>query len=213
MLPKINPWLYGVLRVLLTLIFRLYMPTRVRGKRHLRRPGSYILVANHSSNLDAPLLGWAVRPLQPYTMAKAELWDIAPVGWLAGNLGAFPVNRDVKDSSAMRTSLAILKAGRVLMMFPEGTFAYEGTALPLRSGVVRLAVKLRCPIVPAYLDGTHRAWPGHNIFPRPARLRVSFGPAFELSDFYEGKLTDERLEQAVEQVRERIWRLAPTPQP
>ncbi len=207
-MPTINPALYRVMQFLLTLIFRLYLPTTIRGKRRLP-PGPYILVANHSSNLDPLLLGWAMRPTPIYTMAKAELWGVPVVRWLVANLGAFPVDRSLKDTQAMRTSLTVLKGGQVLMIFPEGTFSNEGTPLAMHNGAVRLAVKLHCPIVPAYLDGTYRALPGMARFVRPARLRVIFGRPLDLAAYYDTPLTEERSAAAVAEMERAVRSLRP----
>lgn len=210
---RINPFVRFLCEIFFTLVFRLYLPTRIRGKQRLPKKGPFILVANHMSYLDPPLVGWAAWPLPLYVMAKEELWKNRLFGRLLSALGGFAVNRNLRDTSATRTALSLLKEEKALLMFPEGTRSESGELLQMRSGAIRLATKLQCPIVPAYLHGTERAMGRHAKFIRPARLTITFGPPFELHNLYDHTPTAAETEAAVAEMSRRIMRLQPPSRP
>lgn len=161
----------SVARGLARLLFRI----EVRGTGHVPRSGPALIVANHSSFLDPPIVGGAApRPL--HFLAKTELFSIPLFGRLIFALNARPVRRDGTDPGALRTALRVLEAGQALLIFPEGTRGEEGTLREGKPGVGMLAVLSKAPVIPAYIAGTGRALPRGRRFPRLGKIRVSFGP-------------------------------------
>jgi 1-acyl-sn-glycerol-3-phosphate acyltransferase len=182
--------LYAVLKPLAVVVMRSLFGLRSRGREHVPRQGPVLLVANHSSFLDPPLVGGvAPRPLS--FMAKEELFRVPLLGALIRRLNARPVRREGADASALRTSLRILQDNGVLLVFPEGTRGPEGTLREPKAGVGMLAVLSGAPVVPVFIEGSGRAWPRGQRLPRPARVTVTFGPpkVFERKDA-EGRKTD-----------------------
>lgn len=167
--------LYAVMRLLAALLCRLLFRIEVRGAEHVPRRGSAMIVANHSSVLDPPLLGVAApRPL--HFLAKAELFSIPLFGRFIRAVNARPVRREGADPRALREALRILEGGHALLVFPEGTRGPEGVLRQGRAGAGMLALLSGAPVVPAYVEGTGRAWPRGRRLPRPAKTRVTFGP-------------------------------------
>lgn len=105
-------------------------------------------------------------------MAKEELFQIPLFGWLLKGLGAFPVRRGTPDRRAFKRALAVLAAGNVLGIFPEGTRSKTGELGPAEEGAAVLALRSGAPVVPAGISGT--------LGPGP--IRVIFGPPVETSD-------------------------------
>jgi 1-acyl-sn-glycerol-3-phosphate acyltransferase len=134
-----------------------------------------LLVANHSSFLDPPLVG-GVTPRQVSFLAKAELFGIPLFGRFIWRLNARPVRREGSDPAALRTAVRLLEENRVLLVFPEGTRGTEGHLREPKAGAGMLAVLSGAPVVPVFIEGSGRAWPRGRKFPRPARVTVSFGP-------------------------------------
>jgi 1-acyl-sn-glycerol-3-phosphate acyltransferase len=134
-----------------------------------------LLVANHSSLLDPPLVG-GMAPRQLSFMAKAELFRVPLFGALIRRLNARPVRREGADAGALRTALRVLQEGGVLLMFPEGTRGPEGALREPKPGAAMLAVMSGAPVVPVFIQGSGRAWPRGRTLPRPAKVRVTFGP-------------------------------------
>jgi 1-acyl-sn-glycerol-3-phosphate acyltransferase len=166
--------LYAVLKPPAVLLMRLIFRMRRFGHRHVPRRGPALLVANHSSVLDPPLIaGMTPRPVT--FLAKAELFEVPLFGGLIRRLGARPLRRDGGDPAALRTALRLLEEGRVLLVFPEGSRGPEGSLRPAKPGAGMLAVLSGAPVIPVYISGTGRAWPRGRRWPRPARVTVRFG--------------------------------------
>lgn len=138
---------------------RLLYPPRVEGLENIPQEGPFILCANHLSLRDPVLIASICRrPLR--FMAKQELFETRSK-WFTGflyRLGAFPVARGEGDLSAIRTSLAVLKNGECLGIFPQGTRRKKNDAQepPLNSGVAMIAVRAKVPVVPVYLKSPYR---------------------------------------------------------
>ena len=167
--------LYAILKPLAFAVMRLAFGLRSRGAEHVPATGPVLLVANHASFLDPPLVGGASpRPLS--FLAKAELFRIPLFGGLIHRLNAHPLRREGGDAGALRTALRVLKNGGALLVFPEGTRGQEGILGPAKPGAGMLAVLGGAPVIPVYVRGSGRAWPRGRRFPRPANVTVTFGP-------------------------------------
>ncbi len=166
--------LYAILKLLTRWLARLCFRIEARGAEHLPWTGPLLVVTNHSSLLDPPLVG-AVTPRPLHYMAKAELFRIPLFGRLIRAVNARPVRRGGSDPAALREALRILEAGGALLVFPEATRGPEGVLREARPGAGMLAVLSGAPVVPVYISGTGRAWPRGRMFPRPAKVRVHFG--------------------------------------
>ena len=163
--------LYAVVRVVAGLVLRTWFRLRVSGAEHLPAATGAIVAANHKSFLDAFFLGLATdRPV--HFMAKAELFK-GPPAHLLPRLGAFPVRRGKADADALATARAILAAGGLVVVFPEGTRVDEPDAFGSpHHGAGRLALETGAPIVPTAILGTSRLWLGP--VPKPRRIDVAF---------------------------------------
>jgi 1-acyl-sn-glycerol-3-phosphate acyltransferase len=168
--------LYAILKPLVAGLMRLYFRLEARGLEYVPGTGPVLLVSNHSSVLDPPVIG-AVTPRRLSFLAKAELFRIPLFGGLIRRLNARPVRREGADAGALRTVLRVLGEGQVLLTFPEGTRGEEGVLRPAKAGAGMLAVLSGAAVVPVYVSGTGRAWPRGRRVPRPAKITVHFGPA------------------------------------
>ncbi len=182
--------LYAIVKPLVVVLMRLLFRLEGRGMAHVPATGPVLLVANHSSLLDPPLVG-GMTPRPVSFMAKAELFRVPLLGALISRLNARPVRREGADTGALRTSLRVLQDGGALLVFPEGTRGPEGTLRAPKPGVGMLAVLSGAQVVPVLVQGSGRAWPRGQRLPRPARVTVTFGPArvFARRDA-EGRKTD-----------------------
>jgi 1-acyl-sn-glycerol-3-phosphate acyltransferase len=167
--------LYAILKPLAVAVMRLLFRLEGRATAHVPAKGPVLLVSNHSSFLDPPLVG-GVSPRPLSFMAKAELFRVPLFGGLIRRLNARPVRREGADAGALRTALRILQDGGVLLMFPEGTRGDEGTLREPKPGAAMLAVLSGAAVVPVFIEGSGRAWPRGQSLPRPAKVTVTFGP-------------------------------------
>lgn len=118
--------------------------------------GRLLVAANHTSYLDPIYLG-AFLPREVNFMAKHTLFA-RPFGSFLRGVGAYPINREKADFSALRHSLRLLKNEQAIVMFPEGTRAGEEETLDAQRGIGFLAARTQTPVVPVYLNGASDVW-------------------------------------------------------
>jgi 1-acyl-sn-glycerol-3-phosphate acyltransferase len=152
-----------------------------------RVPGGCVVVANHSSHADtAVLLAALPAGAQPVFAAAADYWFDVPVRrFVASSLiGILPVRRSGKDTYAQLLAAArpALKAGRTVVIYPEGTRSTDGTIAEFRSGAVRLARDCGVPIVPVAVLGTAEVLPKGASFISHAPMQVRIGEPVDPAD-------------------------------
>ncbi len=168
--------LYAILRPIAAALMRWWLGLQVRGAEHVPAAGAVLVVSNHQSVLDPPLIG-ASTSRTLHFMAKVELFGIPGFGWLIRNLNAHPVRREGSDPKALKTAARLLEEGEALLAFPEGTRSRDGSLGEGKPGIGMLAVLTEAPVVPTYVAGTLRALPRGSWWARRSKVRVSFGPA------------------------------------
>ena len=199
-------WLYRFGRIVLCPTFRLLHRCRVEGLENVPAEGGALLVANHASWLDPPILGCALkRPV--YFMAKAELFKMPFFSWALPRLNAFPVRRGENDRLAIQKAIELLKAGKVIGIFPEGTRTRTGELLPPRRGAGFIALKANVPVIPVGIVGTYRAVRWRGLFPRFSRVVVRIGEPIDFSGLSGDDDVKERSDKAAAIMMERIARL------
>jgi 1-acyl-sn-glycerol-3-phosphate acyltransferase len=171
-------YLVGIVSWPARLLYRL----RAQGLEHVPRDGGFVIAANHISSLDPWALGYPLWPRRRLRwMAKVELFENRLIRWILRSGGAFPVRRGQHDQQAIQTAIRVLRAGDVLVMFPEGTRRRKGRARPRpHTGAARIAVAAGVPLVPAAVAGTER-------LSRLERWRVAYGPPIPLDDLPAGE--------------------------
>ena len=143
-------FLYWVVRT----AFFLYFRVEVSGLDKVPRSGGLILIANHRSGFDPPMVGTIMhRPV--HFMTKAELWQYPFLPFIFRYVQAYPVRRGRPDRQAIRHSLEILHNGEIIVLFPEGHRTETGDLQEARSGVVFLAQKTGCQLVPIGISGRY----------------------------------------------------------
>src|ERR671937_63566 len=124
----------------------------------LPKEGPLIVVANHLSTADPPLVaGWLTPRLgrQLHILAKESLF-VGPIGAILRQLGATPVRSGGSDIEAFRVALGVLDRGEVLCIFPEGTRSGDGKLAQAKPGVAMLATRSGVPILPVGVSGNDR---------------------------------------------------------
>ncbi len=167
--------LYWIVKRIAKRLARLLFRVEAVGTGHIPGSGPTLIVSNHTSVLDPPIIG-AVTPRPLHFLAKAELVSIPLFGRLISALHTLPVKRDGADPGALRAALRVLAAGQALLIFPEGTRGAEGTLGEGKPGAGMLALLSGAPVVPAYIEGTGRVLPRGRWVPRCGKIRVRFGP-------------------------------------
>jgi 1-acyl-sn-glycerol-3-phosphate acyltransferase len=153
---------------------KVWFRLRVEGKSNLPTTGPVLLVANHTSYLDPPLVGITSSRWVAF-LAQAGLAKLAPVRWWLAQMGVTLIDRSAPSKEALRLLADCLKAGEVVGVFPEGTRSSDGSIGPFRNGVEFLVRRTGAAVLPIGLDGAHRAFPRKAWFPRPRKLIVRYG--------------------------------------
>ena len=177
-LDPVGPFIYPVGNVIQRLTLRMFADYKVAGRENVPRSGPLIIVANHQSNFDPPLLGASV-PRRIRFLAKDTIFSNPAFHWFLTSYGAFPLDRDGTDIRAYRWAFSTLQNGGTLALFPEGTRS-RGELQRARTEVVRFASKLQAPLLPVGIAGTEhlRTW-ARAVNPT-GRIRVKIGPVFSL---------------------------------
>ncbi len=197
--PDMRP-LWRITRALVVPPFRWLTGFRAENTHLVPLRGPVIIAPNHNSWWDPPLIGMA-SPREVYFLAKEELFTANRLfGWLIRTYNAIPIRRETGGVEALRTALALLKEGKAVVIFPEGTRnKTQQLLLPLKPGVYLLAKYSKAPVVPAFILNNRQ--PFHRWLLRKAPPRVRFGPALRVEDFPQdkkGRAFNEALRQALE---------------
>lgn len=169
--------LYTFLRWVVVLVFGGVYRCRVTGNAHLPSRGPAMVITVHKSLVD-PIIAGMVLPRPLRYMAKKELFANPALRRLITHLGAFPVDRGAGDRAALTTSLAILAAGGLLLMFPEGTRRPDDQVHDFLPGVGMIALRSGAPVIPVAVKGTHELVRGRR--PGLPKIRASVGPPVDL---------------------------------
>ncbi|CAN5714125.1 lysophospholipid acyltransferase family protein [soil metagenome] len=178
------PFVTRAVAVLFRLLLRAGARVRVEGIANLPRQGPLIVVANHISNADPPLvIGWLTGSLgrRLHILAKEALF-IGPVGWFLRSQGVTPVRAGGSDMEAFRSAKAVLDRGDVLCIFPEGTRSATGALAEPKPGVAMLATRSGVPVLPVGISGSDYFLGRGKKLPRlRAPITVRVGQPFTLT--------------------------------
>jgi 1-acyl-sn-glycerol-3-phosphate acyltransferase len=151
----------------------------VRGQQHLQSAGA-VYACNHSSNIEAPAVFLALRPLYPRVrvLYKAELRRLPVLVWVFDVAGFVPVERANRDQSfpAISRAAAALAAGYSFFIFPEGTRSRTGEILPFKKGGFVMALQAQAPVVPVAVSGGRGAMRKGSPLIWPATVTVELLP-------------------------------------
>lgn len=198
--------LYHVSNFLQRITLRLFADYSVEGSEHVPPMGPLIVVANHQSNMDPPLLATSF-PRRIRFLAKDTIFRGPAARWFLTSYGAIPLNRAGVDVRAFRHAMRELDAGGVVTVFPEGTRS-PGAMRRAHSGVARLALLSQAPLLPVGITGTENIGHWLRVVNPTGRLHVRIGSAFTIPPI-DGRPSKEALNSMTEMVMRRVADLLP----
>jgi len=200
---------YRLNRFFFRVWFSLAFGFRIEGRQHEPRP-PYILVANHASAVDIPLVAIAARAPVAFA-AKGDLLKIPAVAWWIRSVGSFFVRRGEPDREAVRTALGLLGRGRVVGIFAEGTRSLDGRLQPFEEGAAYLALKAGVPVLPVGIAGSHRTMPVGARGVRRSPVLVRIGPPLAVPRAV-GRLARDVILEWTRRLRQAVAELLPPEQ-
>jgi 1-acyl-sn-glycerol-3-phosphate acyltransferase len=184
---------------------------KVNGLENIPRHGPFIAAANHVSYMDHLIIGAYLIPhldKKIHFLAKKEHFDnILKKAWHI-HAGAIPVDREKKGKKALRWAVKALKEGKVIAIHPEGTRSLTGRLQKAKTGVARLALLAKVPVVPIGLIGTFEMLPKGKYFPRFTRATVNIGRPMHFSEYYNKKINKRMLRHVTTGIMKEIAKLS-----
>ena len=190
---------YGLLKnVIGGPLLRLMYRPRAQGRENIPAEGPVILAANHLSFVDSLFIPLFIkRPV--FFLGKSEYFEKRRTAWFFRWLGVIPVRRDSGSAAeaALAAGMEVLRGGGIIGIYPEGTRSPDGRVYRGKTGVARLALEAKCPVVPVVVFGTRDLQPPDRKIPRlSGRVRVVYGEPLDFSAF-EGRERDRYALRAV----------------
>lgn len=177
--PAISLALYHLFKwAIVSPMLHTYLQGRIEGAENVPSKGPLIVVANHASDFDPPIVSSCVRRPVSY-MAKEELFKVPVLGRAIELYGAYPVKRGSADRSAIRAALAQLQAGWAIGVFLEGTRTPDARIHHPKLGAAMIAAKIQAPLLPVSLWGTQAIVPKGTKIPRPVPITIRIGQVID----------------------------------
>ena len=188
---------YTLVKSIAFVIFHLIFRIKVEGKDNIPLEGRLILCANHQSNWD-PLVIATVFSRKISWMGKKELFQNVFLKVFLTWLLVFPVDRQVTDIGAVKKAFRVLKADKVLGIFPEGTRVKEFNPENAKAGVALMALKSDSPVIPVYIKASYKLF---------SKLYISIGEPIDYKKTYPGKLDMDQYSSISQDILAKIYAL------
>lgn len=179
--------LYPLGKFLISTIFYPLYRIKVTGKENFPLKGGVLLCTNHIDNLDPPVVG-ITCPRTVHFMAKEELFNMPILKSVLPQVQAFPVKRGMSDRDAFRTTLKLLRGGKVVGMFPEGTRSKDGQLGKGLAGAGFFALKGDAAVIPCAIVGPYKKF---------KRLHVIYGQPIDMTSYRENRASAEEVTEVI----------------
>lgn len=178
----------NIVKIVLSPLYRV----KTIGKENFPKDGGVLICSNHIDNLDPPIVGMTC-PRDIHFMAKEEAFRVPVLKGILPKVNAFPVKRGMSDREALRTGLSLLKEGKVLGLFPEGTRSKTGELGEGMAGAGFFALRSGAKVVPCAIIGPYKAF---------RRLKVIYGNPIDFTEYREKKINaDEATKIIMDEIR------------
>ncbi len=186
---------------------RVLFRTRYKGGRNVPKKGPVLVVSNHQSFLDPPVIGSGIWRRMNY-LARKQLFKFKPFARLIDSVDAIPLDQDGLGFQGVKETIRRLRNKEAVLIFPEGSRSFDGQMVPFRHGYINIAVKTGSTIVPTAIAGAFQAYPRQKKFPSIFKkgLRVEYGAPITPDDYRDMKEEElhDLVESRVKEIFERI---------
>jgi len=183
------------------ILFVVGVKMQVSGLENIENGKNYIILANHTSNLDIPMLSVGL-PIIFYYVAKKELQRVPFLGWGMMAVGIIFIDRKNRTRAirSMRIAAKKIKSGKNIMIFPEGTFDGSDGLLPFKKGAFHLAMHAQTDLLPVAIVGANTLWPeDSNLKIKAGHVQLRIGKPISAQG-----LTSDKIDNKVMEARQSI---------
>ena len=178
------------------------------GMQNIPKEGGFLIACNHASFFDPAFAGGCIsRPI--YYFARKSLFK-GFLGWLLPRVHVIPVDRGEADFGAFKQVLTLLKKGKGVMVFPEGTRSPDGVLQFAKKGIGMMACKTGVPVVPTRIFGSYEIWGRQRKVPAlTGSVKVVFGSPLMPQEIDPGEFAEDRYQVAANRIMAAIAAIQP----
>ncbi|MFH1709763.1 MAG: AMP-binding protein [bacterium] len=174
---------------------RIYFQLEIRGLDNIPKEGSFIIASSHASMMDFPLLFSCLPFSKTLNVIAPAAQDYFYSSFIKRSLvqlafNTFAFERFGNFVKGLKICGELIKRGRSIILFPEGTRSARGELSPFKPGIGSLASALGVAVIPTYIHGIFEALPKGAVFPRPRKVTVIFGKPVYANREHKGNMTD-----------------------
>jgi len=169
---------YWLGRIVFSELARGLFDYQVVGAEKLKFTGPAIIACNHVSFLDPPFVNIAFEEVV-HSFARKTLFDNPIAGMILRSWEVQGVDRDKPDAASLKATIRLLRHGKKVLMFPEGTRSHDGVPKSAEAGVGLFIAKSKAPVLPVRLFGTYEAYPRDAKTLRPAKVTLVVGDLWQ----------------------------------
>ena len=206
---------YPIVKLILSPIYKLWL-RKVENIENAPKDKPFIIAANHSSYYDALLIHVILIPRidkKIHAMVNSLYWKYL-IARIFLDLGeCIPVfvdkekNSKEKNKLAFEKALTYLKKGEIVQIFPEGTRSFEGKLKKAYTGIARLALRSRVPVLPCGIIDSNKVLPKGKNLPRFKRCEVKIGKLMYFEKYYDKKINEKILQETTRKIMKEIAKL------
>lgn len=203
---------YPIGKIIVPPIYKLWL-RKVEGLENVPKNKTFIIATNHSSYYDAVLMHSIIVPYldkKIHALVNSYYWKNfitrVFIEWGEG----IPVfvekekNAKKRNQESFEKALSYLQKNDLIMIFPEGRRSADGKLRKAYTGIARLALKAKVPVLPVGIIGANKVLPVGKTFPRFARCEVNIGQLMYFENYYSKKINDKVLEEATRKIMKEI---------
>ena len=197
---------------LISVPFSMFLLKEVKGLDNLPKERGFILASNHCSHLDPiiiPSLFIKQFKRKVHYLAKEELFKPWILNKVLKAAEIIPIDKKGRNKKALENALDALKQGKIIGIFPEGGRTKNGKLCRGKTGVTRLALEAKVPVVPVGIKGSYELWPVHQrIFKFKKAIYVNIGKPMYFNKYYNKKVTKKLLRSITTKIMKQIANLS-----
>jgi 1-acyl-sn-glycerol-3-phosphate acyltransferase len=195
-------------RIVAAVILHTFYRIEYIGKNNIPKEYGCVIAINHSSFLDAPLVGSSIFGKVFRFMARDTLFASLLANILLRSMGALPIKRSAIDRKAWDIFIQLIKSGQHVLIFPEGTRTPNGQLQQGKAGAGMVVYKTKAKVIPVYVHGTFEAWPKGKKFPNFfKKLTVVYGSPIDFSEYFDKEENKATYQEITDRIMKEIKKL------